>query len=454
MTDTAAPAAGRTPGQGLLIGALLGVLVFAVYNANGREIASADSQAAKFSSVMLARRHALSLDGVVGRQPLYGERQAFVRDRQGHWRNSYPLPPVLEAAAVASVLRGLGLLSLEAPLAPAIVAKITASLLTSIAAVLAFLTARRLCAARQAMFVAVGFALGTGLWPTASQTLWQHASATCSLMAAVAIWTASTGRWTPARAAAAGALLGWSLSARPQTLPIIGIVTAGLMFDTPPRSRMSLLIALLTPVAIFAALNLVWFGDPGGAQPQFQQLTLSVHNVRSTWQAPLAGVAGLLASPSRGLLVFSPIVLVALLARAPAPWQPLLRWTLAAAAAQLLLYGSYSVWWGGYTYGPRYALDLLPVLVPAAALGADRLARSRRAFRAIGGVALAWSILVAATGAFCYPYEQWNNDPVNLDQAHERLWEIRDSQIPRCWSRGLAPQNFVLFDRALWKKPG
>ena len=66
--------------------------------------------------------------------------------------------------------------------------------------------------------------------------------------------------------------------------------------------------------------------------------------------------------------------------------------------------------------------------------------------------ALAWSIVTAATGAFCYPNEQWNTDPVNLDQAHERLWEVRDSQIPRCWSRGLAPQNFVLFDREIWRR--
>jgi hypothetical protein len=432
------------------IPAVLGLAFFLCYNANGREIPTADSQAAKFSAVMLARRHALSLDGVVGRQPLYGERQAFVRDRDGHWRNSYPLPPVLEAAGVAALLRGLGLLSLDAPLAPAIVAKLTASLFTALAGVFAFITARRFCTIGQASVVAIGFGLGTGLWPTAAQTLWQHASFTCSLMAAIALWTADA-RPTTLRWAVLGALLGWALSARPQALPMIGILAAGTIWHSPTRGRVALIAAMLVPVGVFAALNVAWFGHPAGAQPQFEQFTLSVHNVRSTWQAPLQGVAGLLFSPSRGLLIFSPIVLVALFARPPATRTPFLRWTRAAAAAQLLLYGSYSVWWGGYTYGPRYLLDVLPALVPAAALGVARVAGAHVALRAVAVAALAWSIVAAATGAFCYPYEQWNNDPVNLDQAHERLWDVRDSQIPRCWSRGLAPQNFVLFDRELWR---
>ena len=448
MSDTAgAPA--RPPRTGVAIGALLGLCFFACYNANGREIPSADSQAAKFSSVMLARRHVLSLDGVVGRQPLYGERQAFVRDRQGHWRNSYPLPPVLEGAAVAALLRGIGVLSLDAPLAPAIVSKIAASLFTALAGIFAFITARRFCGTGHSALVATGFSLGTGLWPTASQTLWQHASFTWSLMAAIALWTGDGNR-TTGRSAVIGALLGWALSGRPQTLPMIGILAVGALWNSTPRCRAALAGALLVSASVFAGLNIFWFGHPAGGQPQFEQLSLSIHNARSTWQSPLQGIAGLLFSPSRGLLVFSPIVAVALFARA-GRGRSVIAWTLAAAAAQLLLYGSYSVWWGGYTYGPRYLLDLRPALVPAAALGVSRLANAHAAVRAIAAAALAWSIVAAATGAFCYPNEQWNTDPVNLDQAHERLWEVRDSQIPRCWSRGLAPQNFVLFDRNMWK---
>ena len=450
MTEPLTPPSRR--GRTALATAALGLFFFVCYNANGREIGAADSQAAKFASVILARRHVLSLDGVVGRQPLYAERMAFARDRSGHWRNSYPLPPVLEAAGVASALRGLGVLSLEAPLAPQIVAKITASLLASLAGMFAFVTARRFCGGAHAALVAVGFALGTGLWPTASQTLWQHGTAICSLMAAIALWTADRPTAGVTRFVSIGALLGWSFSARLQTLPLVVILVAGIVLRATPRQRAALAVALIVPVAVFAGLNIAWFGHPAGGVPQFERLNLSIHRIGATWQSPFAGIAGLLASPSRGLLVFSPIVLVALLARAAPAQRPILRWTLAAAAAQLLLYSSYAVWWGGYTYGPRYVLDFLPALVPAAALGMSRLAQSGIALRGVAAAALAWSIATSATGAFCYPHEAWNTDPTNLDRSHERLWDVRDSQIARCWERGPSPQNFVLFDRTLWRK--
>ena len=69
---------------------------------------------------------------------------------------------------------------------------------------------------------------------------------------------------------------------------------------------------------------------------------------------------------------------------------------------QYLFYGSYTVWWGGHTYGPRYMLDVLPLLVPVAAAFVSSL-RLTPVKRAIAGAALVWSVIVAATGAFEYP---------------------------------------------------
>jgi hypothetical protein len=159
---------------------------------------------------------------------------------------------------------------------------------------------------------------------------------------------------------------------------------------------------------------------------------------------------GLLISPSRGLLVFSPIVLVTLAAlpavvreRARSP----LFWCAAAFAAQFLLFASYSVWWGGHTYGPRYLVDVLPLTIP---LAAEALSgwRARTLRSTLAAAALVWSIVVAGTGAFCYPYDAWNQTPVDVDRDHRRLWSIRDNQVRRCWETGLSPQNFALFSHA------
>ena len=114
---------------------------------------------------------------------------------------------------------------------------------------------------------------------------------------------------------------------------------------------------------------------------------------------------------------------------------------------QLAAYSTYSVWWGGHTYGPRYALDLLPALVPLAASGLEWL-WPRAAWRWLAAAALTWSLAVSATGAFCYPADQWNTTPGDIDLRHRRLWQWRDPQILRCWHAGLSPQNFALFTRA------
>lgn len=188
-----------------------------------------------------------------------------------------------------------------------------------------------------------------------------------------------------------------------------------------------------------------WFNAPLGPILAGDTNNL-VHGTRGWVDWRFGGIPGLLVSPSRGIITFSPIVLVAVAGFRDAfraSWTSP-RWCAAAAVAQLLMYGAFAVWWAGHTYGPRYMLDVLPVLIP---LAAATLARAR-----CGGLttslciaALAWSIAVAATGAFCYPQEEWNTSPVDVHRDHARLWDWSDAQFLRCWRTGLNERNFQLF---------
>ncbi|MEO6212247.1 MAG: hypothetical protein ABIP65_01350, partial [Vicinamibacterales bacterium] len=158
--------------------------------------------------------------------------------------------------------------------------------------------------------------------------------------------------------------------------------------------------------------------------------------------------AGLLWSPSRGLLIFSPIVAFTAAGVGMAfqdGWRARAGWCLAAAAVQFVLYGCYTVWWGGHTYGPRYMLDLLPLLVPAGALAAERVRRP--ALTTVGLLALAWSVGASGLGAFSYPNDRWNSEPADIDRDHPRLWDWSDNQIARAWNAGMSPQNFTLLTR-------
>jgi hypothetical protein len=152
--------------------------------------------------------------------------------------------------------------------------------------------------------------------------------------------------------------------------------------------------------------------------------------------------------------VFSPIVLIAaaglgVLRREG--WRSDLAWCLAAAATQFLGYSTYSVWWVGHTFGPRYLLDLLPLLVPLAAAGLQGVL-SRPVRRVAASLCLVWSVVVAGTGALVYPSDGWNTDPTDVDRDHARLWEWRDSQIIRALRAEWSPQNFMLFSASAFRR--
>jgi hypothetical protein len=423
---------------------LLAVVCFVCFNVNGRELGTYDSQPSKFLARELLTSHTLTLDATVAQQPAYGQRPGFIRAADGHYRSAYSIVPAVEAAIVGWPLAALRIIDLTGPLSPNLLAKLTASLLSSIAVLFAFLTARRYASDAVSAFVALGFGLGTNIWALASQTLWQHESVLAGLSIALFYLTAPTvttgGLWI---ANAALGVAGW---ARPQVAPAIAVLALCLIAR---RGRWRDMLALV-PVTICGAaavwLNVRWFGHPFGAAPYLESLHPLLHGVDSSLsRTPWQNAFGLLFSPSRGLVIYSPIVLVALLSLRRAwnegPRGGVLMWCWIAAIAQFALYAGYSVWWGGYTYGPRYLIDVLPLLVPLAAAGAAILAQSRVGVTA-GSAALAWSVLLAATGAWCYPADGWNSDPVNVDQHHERLWEWRDPQFVRAWQKGAHRDNF------------
>jgi hypothetical protein len=384
---------------------------------------------------------------VVAERPGLAERTAFQRDRAGHWRSGYPILPGLVAAVPATLLQTIGLVDMSAPLAPNLVAVLTASCLTAGAVVFVFLSLTRIVEARHAMLTALGLGLGTNYWAGVSQTLGQHELVAFGMSLALWGWWRAT---APSLAHLAVGALGLAIAgaARPQIAPMIVVLGAALVSHIGWR-RAAWPLGLIAGVSLLeVARNLWWFGHPLGAAMNIESVHLAVHNVSGALAGhPWTNAAALLVSPSRGLLIFSPVVLVALAGLRRNRFTPDLRWLAGAAAVQFVAYSCYSVWWGGHTFGPRYTLDLLIMLTPFAALGVAFVAARPWAATA-AGVLLAWSVTVSAVGAFVYPNDKWNSEPLDVDLRHERLWEWHDSQLSRAWQTPRSPQNFRLFQRA------
>jgi hypothetical protein len=237
--------------------------------------------------------------------------------------------------------------------------------------------------------------------------------------------------------------------------PLIALMLCWLVARVGWRRAQSPAAFLVSIGALAIAVNLYWFGHPLGALPRLQEGHPTVHLMPGSFSStPWIGAAGLLFSPSRGLLVFSPIVITAVVGLA---WRSggrnhNLGWLTAAAGVQFVAYSLFSVWWAGHSYGPRYLLDLLIPLTPLAALGVERAVRATSA-KVILAVLLGWSIAVAGVGAFVYPHERWNSDPSEIDQNHARLWNVADTQILRAFSSSPSPQNHQLWSRAAFRRP-
>ena len=422
--------------------AILFLALFAIYNANGREIGNYDSQPTKYAARELLLRGTLTLNYVVGATPQLMERPAFVAAKDGRYRSAYSPVPAIAAATICWPLARTGLIDIRAPLGANVIAKLSASLLTSAAVTIAFFTARRYTSTFRALLIALALGLGTGYWSTISQTLWQHETAAFGLGLAVLGFTAPAPRVGSLLAIGAGlALAGTS---RPQLAPAIAVLLAGLVVRAGPRAFIAIGIVAAAAVVLMTA-HIQWFGTILGGMPILEALHPRVHATERTFRFAADGFLGLLISPNRGLLIFSPIVIAVIAGmrqRDRNGWQAATRWCALAALAQYVLYSLYAVWWGGHTYGPRYMLDVLPCLVPiAGAVGTRPVPRSSGA--AIG-IALAWSVAVAGLGAFVFPNERWNLLPEDVDRHHERLWDLSDLQIHRAWHAGPSPQNFSL----------
>ena len=434
--------------------AVLALCLFGLYNANGREIGSYDSQPTKYAARELLLRGTLSLNHVVGKTPELGKRSGFVQTRNGRYRSAYSPVPAVIAAGITWPFWRVGLVDIRAALAPSLMAAVTSSMLIAIAVAFAFLISRPGLSMARSLFVAVGFGAGTGLWSTASQTLWQHETAIFGLTLSVFALVSLEHRrhWT--LAALLGLALGVAAGARLQLAPVIVTLLVGSAVAVGLRSAAIAAACASLIVVPVIVTNYLWFDSIVGAAAILESLHSTVHGTSSSFVLGVEGFGGLLVSPNRGLLVFSPIAIVALIgipAALRGGYRSVRFWLCAAAAAQYVLYSLYSVWWGGHTYGPRYMLDVLPLLIPAAVLGMDTLRGPLR--MTLASAALAWSVTVAAIGAFNYPQDRWNSDPLDVDRNHERLWDWSDNQIRRAWDAGFNAQNFTLFSRDAVRLP-
>lgn len=395
---------------------LLGLFCFLVYNANLRQIGAGDTLPARYQPLILWHDGTLDLDanarlvahghpttpprdrpaGADG-QVTYFEPSTYwmVRTRPHQLASLYPVvTPLLVAPLYAPAVIWLNAHGWEQPRVDRVaelMEKVSASLLASLASVLMYLLLRRE-RIRWSLPLAAAFAFGTNTWMTSSQALWQHGTGELLIVTALLLVIAPA---SPVRTAALGAVCVLIAANRPPDALIAGAFVLFIVWSRG-RNALWLLAGAVVPLAALLYYDLNFIGHVAGGYA----LGKAPNEIffRRDW----SGVLGLLVSPTRGLLVFTPFLIfvpVGLIQRLRAPASRGLAVALSFAAVTQLLVYSQTDWRAGVSWGPRYLTDLLPILVWMLAPAPLVL---RPVARGLFVLAIAASVVAQIIGAFWY----------------------------------------------------
>lgn len=378
---------------------LIGLCCFVVYNANLRSISAGDTYPARYLPFAILLDHTVFLNPVAN-VAAQGRGEAaywMLRRPDGRIVSLYPvvLPLLVSPLYVPAIgyLNHAGWSDARLDHVAKVMEKLTASLLAALSAALLYLLLRRRAGPRVALLLAVAYAFGTTTWVVSSQALWQHGMAQLLIVGALLLLTAQS---TVPRTVAAGLLLGLIAGNRPPDI-VLGAALGvyGLWWAGSVRRAALLAAAAALPMLAVLFYNLYAAGHVTGGYGLLGNAAFFNHDV-------LPGVRGLLLSPTRGLLVFSPFLLFLALAWRYRPHdrdeRALTLLMAIGVVVQIILYSKVD-WRGGLSWGPRYLTDLLPfliwMLVPV-------VANLRRAGYVCFQLAVAAAIVIQSIGAFWY----------------------------------------------------
>jgi hypothetical protein len=318
--------------------------------------------------------------------------------------------------------------------------KIAAAAAVAGSAVFLFLAALARLPWLAAFLLALAYGTGTCVWSTSSQALWQHGP--CELFLAMGAYFLLRKERRYADTLC-GLSLGLAVFCRP-TMVLVVLSTILFHALTDRRRLLRFMVGGLPVAVVVLAYSWYAFGNPLA----FGQLAGSGIAQAKTgnpdlWQTPLyLGAAGLLLSPGRGLLVYSPIAIFAFwgmvrMFRDP-EWKDLRPLALGAVAL-FLLSCKWFDWWGGWCFGYRPIVDISVLLAFASLPIVDRV-RSARFLQAGFAVLLCWSVIVQVIGAIAYDVEGWNGRnvfDVTLPGTGERItFDDKESAVRQVRDRG------------------
>jgi hypothetical protein len=272
------------------------------------------------------------------------------------------------------------------------------------------------------------FSFSTSMWSTATRALWQHGPLV--LMLTIAMLLLLRARQRPGLVQFAALPLAMAYLMRPTAVVPIAVFSIYVLLYYRNWFLKYLGWAMIVALP-WIAYNLAiyhWVLPPYYTTNAFSE---SSHF--------LEGVLGNLFSPSRGLFVFSPVLLFSLsgfiLALREKEQRALHVAFGAIVVLDMIIVGSAAVWWAGHSFGPRFTTDIVPFLVYFVPFNFSAFAALKPKARSVGIALLAgltlMSAAIHANGALRNETTYWNWMPDNIDSNPDRTWDWSDPQFLR-----------------------
>jgi 4-amino-4-deoxy-L-arabinose transferase-like glycosyltransferase len=324
--------------------------------------------------------------------------------------------------------------------------KISASFIATLSAIFLYLSLKNLFSQKISLICTLIYAFATCTWAVSSQTLWQQGAV--ELFLAILIYLVIINeKWENRHNfLLMGIVSGLLFFCR----SVDGILLLPIIYYIFMHDKMDKFIYVIAFILVslpFAAYNFYFFGNFfGGYNSAASLFSFNFEAVTS--------FLGLIISPNRGLLVFSPVCFLAFFGIfgikniKTKNMQYFFIIMAISVFCQITAYSFFKVWWGGWSYGPRFLAGMLPFIVFFLALYFDEFSKTTwnqknvRKYFIIFVIALfiCWSVFVQVVGAFYYPKGGWEFKQ-NVDQIPQRFWNWDDSLILQNFLAGPYPVN-------------
>lgn len=296
--------------------------------------------------------------------------------------------------------------------------KFAAALIVLLSVIVLYFAILPLTNREMALLITAVYALATSSFSVSSQALWQHGAAQLCLTAA--LYCLVRGSKEPRWSSFAGFPAALAVVCRPTDGLLVLPMALYVLFHQTKKFPGFLLFSL-PPILFQIFYNNYYFDNPLHTQWRLNQ--------EGFWITPfINGLSGILFSPARGLLVYSPILIfsfVGIILCWVKPEFVLLRYLSIGVIANLFLYSKFFMWWGGNTYGPRLLADLSPILCLFFYPIKNFLAK--RSTKIIFVVLMIFSIAAHAIGA--YTYDPYFDSNLHIDSSSKAAWFWSDNQL-------------------------